>query len=459
MVWYVRALALVLILLHIVAPFLPEKHSWGIFPYTYLPRPLQWAAAALGLTLCIGPINAAMRRALTWLNVRRPARGRRRLWYAVASLLIAIPFWAGRIVHTRWGDAYILVNAIPHPDVRLTYTWQAPFDLYLHAKAWSAANRLWGWDAMQVYHVVSLCAGIVFIFLLLCMADDLGRNRAERAALAGLVGTLGLMQFFFGYVENYVLMTVGALLYLWLGMRNASGRSRLVWPAVALALTNGFHPSTILGLNISLLWLSAREWLRASTTRLAVSLQTIMPFLVVFAAVVLLLQSGGHGFEALFGSDAPGGGDGSWLVPFSKPDSRWEHYTMVSWGHLLDFLNEQILVAPFSLALVIGLLISTRGRAVLCSPDCAFLAICAAGYLLLTMIWNPDYGGRRDWDLFAPAALPLTLLASYLLIGVDRIDRQETGQSRLGEIVLIVAGVSGIFTAAWIYSNTLPWSW
>ena len=125
----------------------------------------------------------------------------------------------------------------------------------------------------------------------------------------------------------------------------------------------------------------------------------------------------------------------------------------------IHFLNEQVLVAPFSFALVAAALFTRRGRAVLRTPGGLFLALAAAGYLLFTIVWNPDYGGRRDWDLFAPAALPLTLLAGYLLMGIDRGDRAETGISRLGEIVLIAAGVSLIFTLAWVYSNTIPWSW
>ena len=461
--WFVRIFAIILIALHLAAPYMPEDATWGIFPYTYWPRGFQWGAALLGLALCVAPVNAALRRGLTGLVDHWPSKTYRRLWYALFSLLLIVPFWMGRIVHTRWGDAYILVNSIPHPEARLTYTWQAPFDLFLHAKAWALTNWLWNWDAMQVYHITSVAAGVIFMFLLLCMADDLGENRTERATIAGLIGALGLMQFYFGYIENYVLVTIGVLLYLWFGLRYTMRGASLTWPAVALALTNGFHPSTIFGLNLSSVWLWGREWAAATAprwkARLKTTLKVALPMLAVLIAVVLMMELGGHGIDALLGTDAPGGGDRSWLVPLRTLDSKWERYTMFSWGHLRDFVNEQILVAPFSLALAVAALFTGRGRAVLRTPGGLFLAIAAAGYLLFTIVWNPDYGGRRDWDLFAPAALPLTLLAGYLLIGIDREDRSETGISRLGEIVLIVVGVSLIFTLAWVYSNTIPWSW
>ncbi|MGQ9667695.1 MAG: hypothetical protein ACUVWB_10310, partial [Anaerolineae bacterium] len=142
-----------------------------------------------------------------------------------------------------------------------------------------------------------------------------------------------------------------------------------------------------------------------------------------------------------------------------------ERYTMFSWGHLLDWANEQLLVAPFSLVLVLTALATRAGRRALRQPAGLFLAVSALNYLLFISVWNPDYGGRRDWDLFAPAALPLTLLAAYLWRGmadtaqeaVDDVPRLS--QEALAEVALLVAGVSAIFTAAWVYSNTVSWSW
>lgn len=413
-----------------------------------------------GLALCIGPLNCLARRGLGWLADHWPASSHRTFWYALFSMFMALPFWAGRIVHTRWGDAYILVHGIAHPEVRLTYTWQAPLDLLLHAKLWALANRLWGWDVMRVYHVTSVMAGVVFVFLLLCMADDLGRDRTERATIAGLIGTLGLMQFYFGYIENYVLMTIGILVYLWLGLRQTLDKTDVTWPALTLALTNAFHPSTILGLEPSLGWLWWHTWRRVKGhARIATTLKIIVPLLSVLGIVMLIMELGGHGLDALLGADFPGGGDRSWLVPLAKLDSKWERYTMFSWAHGLDFINEQLLVAPFSLALVVALLAGRSGRTALRTPQGLFLSVAAAGYVVFTFVWNPDYGGRRDWDLFAPAALPLTLLAAYGLIHASRGAKARGEESRLGEIVLVVAGVSLIFTLAWVYSNTIPWSW
>jgi len=39
-----------------------------------------------------------------------------------------------------------------------------------------------------------------------------------------------------------------------------------------------------------------------------------------------------------------------------------------------------------------------------------FLLIATLTYLLFPWVWNLDYGGQRDGDLFSLAALPMTLL-------------------------------------------------
>ncbi len=270
----------------------------------------------------------------------------------------------------------------------------------------------------------------------------------------GLVASLGLMQLFFGYIENYSIMTVGVLLFIWLALRTLRGEMPLFWPALTLALTHAFHPSTIV-LAPGLLFL-AWQLIHIAQDRarpLYLALSIAIPYLVVFAGILLLMTAGGHGLEALLGPDAPGGGDHRWFVPLFETTTRWEHYTMFSRGHLLDIVNEQLLVAPVvwpGLALCV-----VFGRSRIPHRDLLWrqLGMLALLYALLTWIWNPDYGGQRDWDLFAPAALPAALLFAYTL----RAALPESAALRKAGWALIAA--QAFHTAMWIYQNMLPWTW
>jgi hypothetical protein len=78
--------------------------------------------------------------------------------------------------------------------------------------------------------------------------------------------------------------------------------------------------------------------------------------------------------------------------------------------------------------------------------------IAAAFHLLFTFVWNPDYGGQRDWDLFSLAALPTTVLLALLLPNVLR------GRALWGGVAPLII-LQAWHTIAWIYQNTLPWQW
>jgi hypothetical protein len=73
--------------------------------------------------------------------------------------------------------------------------------------------------------------------------------------------------------------------------------------------------------------------------------------------------------------------------------------------------------------------------------------------LLLILTWNPDYGGQRDWDLFAPAAAPAAALLAYVL------PRALPEVEALWAAAWALIPVQGFHTAAWVYQNTLPWEW
>ncbi len=459
--------------LHLAAPRFTESVAWGLWPVTYLPALWRWTLALLA-AICVlfGDRLRAPREASQATPAKceaSPRHWRIKPWQArlAATALALVLFYAFRIQHLRWGDAYLLVKAIPHPEAQLTYVWQAPLDVWVHAKAWAAANRLFGWpDPIPVYWLISAIVGAVFVWALLGFAKWLGNNRVERALLIGLVLSLGVMELFFGYIENYTIMTLGVLLYLWSALRSLNGEGSLTWTAAILALTHAFHPSTIILAPslVYLAWTTSRPENgpltqvgslrythahgRASFGRNLVRIA--IPYALVVAGVVALMSAGSHGLAALMGADFPGGGDRRWFVPLFETTTRWEHYTMFSLGHLVDIANEQLLVAPVVLPSLILVAAFAWRRLPVRDPAFRFLAFVAACYLLLILTWNPDYGGQRDWDLFAPAALPLTVLLAYVLPRA----LPEIGALRAASWALVTA--QAYCTIAWVYQNTLP---
>jgi hypothetical protein len=486
-----QVLALLLLGLHLYVYFalppsppntVPDQASvetawWGLWPVHSLP---PWAVL-LGGALVIGAI------ALTWFApshpgpapVRAPAAPTRvqRLALPLVTAVLFAAFYLFPLAHTRWGDAFMLAHGISYPDaaLRLTHSWQAPLDVFLHAQLWQLLHAPLGWeDATPAYRLLSPLAGLLYLLATLALSRTLARHQLAPAWLTyGLLATLGLLQLFFGYVENYSFAAALILIYLWLAARVLLDR-RPLWPAAAvLALAHATHPSTIV-LAPSLLYLGWHVWRHAppagesppsrNQSAAAVVLQIALPMLLVGGATFVWMEASGHGLYALLNTDRPGGGDASWFVPLWQTTTRWERYTLLSWPHLRDWLNQQLLVAPIvlpALAVVaINLWLAARpartgatGSSAVSRGLVPFLLVAGGCCQLFTFVWNPDYGGQRDWDLFSLAAIPAALLLSVLLPRA----LPDSRFLRRGAVPLLV--LQGWHTAAWLYHNTRPWDW
>ncbi len=434
----------------------PESLWWGLWPVTYVPGP--WLLAGVGAVLATLVGGQMWVRGSRWLPVPGPSVAPWVL-FGVAVLLVGA-FFRYPIVHTRWGDAYILVHGLawPDPEQRLTHSWQAPLDVWLHSRVWLWLHGPLNWDnAMPVYRLLSPLAGILYLGGVLRLSRE--PSLAPNWLTFGAMASLGLLQLFFGYVENYSFAAAGMVLYLGMGVGLLRGRGSLWGASAVLGLTVAFHPSTLV-LVPSLLYLA---WHHAGGRagipgRLGRALFQIgWPMALVLVGVVGMMEAGGHGIRVLLSTDRPGGGDARWFVPLFETTTRWERYTMFSWAHLRDFLNEQMLVAPGVLP---GLVVAVWGLRregllgrVLQDPVGRFLLWAAAAHLALTWVWNPDYGGQRDWDLFSLAAIPTTL---FFVWAVARA--LPTSRLRWAGLLPWLV-LQGLHTAAWIYQNRLPWEW
>jgi hypothetical protein len=447
---------LLLLTLHLAAFKLPEEAAWSLWPYTFLPAGLGWILALLAAALIIPPVNQVVCRWTCRLWLAWPAKYAYKGWFALAAGLAGVIFWLARLRHLRWGDSYLLSVALSYPDLdlRVIYNWQAPLTVFIHQRLWQFVADPWlGWPVANVYSTLSILAGMIFVYVLLLFTVDLGRDPLEAAILAGMLLTTGSMQLFFGYVENYTIVSLALMVTLFLAWRALRAEIQPLWPILSLSLANALHPSTVF-LWPGLWLLSWQCWRRGYVSPAGALLQTVLPPLLVAGGVLVLMESGGHGVSALLGVDRPGGGDGIWFVPLFATTTAWQRYTLFSVDHILDWANVHLLISPFGLPILI-LAVSLLGRyrlAIFKTPtekDFAyFLGVTSAMYLLLTWFWNPDYGGRKDWDLFAPSAFVYTLLAGYLVVHILR-DRQK-----LAEVGLFIIVISLLHTGAWIFTNS-----
>ncbi|MCS7261231.1 MAG: hypothetical protein NZ765_10690 [Anaerolineae bacterium] len=467
-----RCVTIGVIALHLAASWLPEESAWSVWPYTTLPLPAAWGAAIGVLLLTITPLNDLVRDGLRRLWCILPGTSRPNRWFVLVALLSGGLFWWWRIRHLGWGDAAFIVKALEYTGedrpIWTIYNWQSPLTIFLHARLWLWLNPVFTVGVDTLYAVTSVLAGIAFVYVLLHLADQLGRDHLEKWLIFGMVATTGAMQLFFGYVENYTLMSAGLMLTLYLSVRCLHAELNLAWSSTALAITNAFHPSTVVMWPAMFLiaWWKVREQKLAKKDPKYLWGALIVPPLLIFVALASFMTFGGHGVTALLSDDRPGGADGIPFVPLYRIETPWQHYTMFSLAHLLDWANEHFLISPFGFFLLAyGLILGVRRRLSTTSPyrdpqergTLWFLIIASTAYLIWTFVWNPDYGGRKDWDLFAPSAFVYTLLASYAWTRqASTPDGNPQDRIVLARHALLLIAASGLHTGAWIYSNTLP---
>ena len=499
-----RLWAIFALFLHLFAPFLPEVLAWSVWAYSLLPPWLGTPLALLTGALFIPTFNKHTQNLIQHIWRKVPGKAHSQAWFVGLSVLAMGVFWLGRIRHLAWGDAAILVVGLSAPEP-VIYNWQAPFTVFLHQRLWTYFFQpQFGWQVQQVYALVSVLCGGAFVWVLLQIAHQFGQTFLQKSLILGMVLTCGSMQLFFGYVENYTLISLGLIIFLWLGLRFLQGECALWQVSLALALTNAFHPSTVVlwPAVLYLAWLyfgrvlekkcvmlaknqpspNPSLWkgditsppLKGTEGGLVLGSDIKLPFaiqfsktllhltispLVIGTSVLTLMTLGKHGLRAFLGDDRPGGGDHIWFVPLFEITSEYESYTMFSLAHFLDWANLHFLLSTFALVIVGGGLVwelrETKPGSVLLWPSpksqpLIFLGLASFLYLLLTWVWNADYGIRKDWDLFSPSAFAYCLLASFLL---PRLIKHE---SELRYLSVIILAISALHTFAWLYANTLP---
>jgi tetratricopeptide (TPR) repeat protein len=402
--------------------------AWSLDAGVGVPASLQLAA----LLLAAGAAYAALR-ASAALD---PWRGRRERAVAAAALaglalLAAVAFPSATAL---LGDGQLRLNDLARAAGPGVPDMSAGDDTAPLAFAVTGAVHalLGGGDPATAYRVVAAAAGALYAALALAAAGSLAPSARTRGVVLVALLTVGAVPQFLGYVEMYALLLPGGLAFLLAASADREA-GRAPWRSAAvLAVLAALHFSSLALLPV--LAYAAGGRLRAGAAACAGAA----------AGTVAIVASLGYplaGAEAL----------GAKILPLAAAGGAHRHaYGALSPAHLLDVLQEIVLVAPVAvMAPLVGPLragwgsparaAAGRGAA---GTDAAggLLVVAAASQLLFLLFANPEIGAFRDWDLLAAATLPLTLL------GARRLARAEAGApaARSGK----VGGAAGFAVGA-----------
>ncbi len=403
--------------LHLLANVFPE-HLWGahhlkfLFPEAVIPFYLS------PLVILVPSVNRQFRRIV---GAVLGACGSTALRYAIALCVSALIFSAFPLDHRLFGDNLARLGEV----AGLTEIDHRPheYDTMLRRFVHRELGELLGWGVDRTYATISILFGVAYVGGSLALSRLLGRSSAGAALLfCGLLSP-GYMLLFFGYAEAYSSVISATLFFLLTTLAFMEGRCSILLPVLTLAAVGLLH---IMGLFV------APGLVYAAVKRYEVDrffpLILRRHFAPALCFVSLLL--------------------GLWSFHLIRPSSmlplfdRVDHlpYGILSLAHLLDMVNEQMLVAlPGWIGLLLAL-VQPRGEA---DQRLQLLGVAAVVSLGMWLTVNPALGSL-DWDLLAISALPWVLFGLYAMIV------RFPSEGSLGYAAAVVVGLSLTHTIPWI---------
>jgi Tetratricopeptide repeat len=272
-------------------------------------------------------------------------------------------------------------------------------------------------NAETFISIISIASGVLFFYYSWKTVNVLtGSNEKAIWSWLALI-TSGYIILFCGYIETYSIFVAWIMIYVYhllLYNRKQFGITSLV----VVFLTGLFWHTLFIAFLPSLIW-------SINCRRNIVKNRIIWLLSLIFIAGIYL-------FGQLIKR-----GEFHLTIPFLPTD--YTSYYLFSPSHLIDMLNQMIIVGPALAILGLVIIFMFRGRDR--NVNEKTLLWMAIPVLLLSFMIDPHMGAARDWDILSIFAVPLVLFAlafitrknnfwgQYILIPILIFNLTHTGSS------------------------------
>ncbi len=328
----------------------------------------------------------------------RQARPRRVPAWAMAAGFIALALALPHVAAPILGDGVDRIESMP-AGLKALSGQPSPLDLILHVLAYRVFSGLDlpAWDlSWRVWRVMSYAAGAAGAAMVWRLASLRSASELGRAFFFIVVFFSGTALFFFGYVEDYVLLAAAIYGFFLLVELAARGRVPAGALLAGLAVLIGLHLFMLLLVPPALYTLYRHKLWKPSRT----ALMLLAAAVAAAGAVSLYMVHERFRGPAILVAPA------ALLGPY----------------HLIGFLNQQLLACPV-LPLLLGLALTGKSAD---GPD-PLLTFTGASALIMTVFFfflRPVIGPAADWDLFA---IPSLFYAPWLALRTARRWRASPG--------------------------------
>jgi tetratricopeptide (TPR) repeat protein len=401
--------ALSVVVLHLIGLFVQSPYTWGFNYIRFLSPLLQGFFILFAIFIFI-----PMGQRVMYFVIEKTIKLKNKIpvyWsYILLIILIGSIFWILRVKVYVLGDASLIYQSVNIDDTEVWTNREM-----LTTKIVSFINNFFkssgSVSIINSYVFISLVSGIIFIVTIIEMSRLLGKNDNEKFLIFSFLLFSASSLLFFGYVENYSILYAFISIYFLFAVRYLLNKSSIFYALIFYVIIFLLHMGT-LALFPTVLYLLYYEFKKKGR-----KLLLLLYILITFAVLGILLYFSEKGLVKLINIFS-----GGWslvsknAVPLSLSGSDYSVYTMFSIGHLVDFINHQILLNPLALFLIIFFIFYQSGKISWKEPVFVILFLGTIFSLALSFTFNHIYGMSKDWDVIAPFVITFLLLCLYLMI-------------------------------------------
>ncbi len=320
------------------------------------------------------------------------------------------------------GDSIIRIGELGDKglDRILSTSAAEPLDYVIHRVFYKYLCLPLGLNATICYELISYAAGLIYLWVACMIARQIKSDESGFwLPFLYLLGWGGVFMLF-GYAEEYGLAASALLLFVYYSIKYFNKKGSII-PVAIVFLIGFFLHNLLLILLPSILYLLFIEYKSSSKKAIAVFMGLAIPI----AGWLLISYTKKE--------------TGAFLLPESGTEPG---YMLWSGKHLLDIINELLLICP---AILVMLSLQERGKMPTARRNSMRQAIglAAISSLIVLIFVDPQLSMVRDCDLFA---LPLLAFNVALFLGVDW---SKVGTILKNAIIIITLG----FTFSWIMIN------
>jgi hypothetical protein len=415
------AILIFLIAAKIIGAKFPSARLWGINQLAFVPLPLAVALIAgiclvwiaLWLSLKKSPAEQSQPKKLSNPNI---------LYLIFGLAIFGILFYILRDRLNLLGDSYLRIEELQKKGLARLFadTPSEALDYFVHWITYAYVLKPLKISALVSYQIWSIIAGLIYTFVAWLIASKLRKYDIDRWLSFGWIMAWGGLMLFCGYAENYSLAAACLLITMSFAIDFIHSGKKFPAMLSAFVLAFFFHNLTVVILPA--LWYAVL--IQSPPNRKKALLPLVIVTIVMSAYLIATRISSPEGTLILFDS-------------ISEPG-----YTLFSGAHLLDILNQLLLVSPAFLALLFF-----QNSRIHPKPEyrklTVFFWIAAVSGLAALLFIDPKLGMARDWDLFA-----LPLLAFHLAMFMNADWNQINKPIKIGMITIALG-----FTFIWILVN------